>query len=241
MIAILALLACSNQVNVPIVDSTLISSSRQVVLVTTDDWNSITGKLCLLERDSDGPWRSIDGVIPVTVGKNGMARTSGTGDQAKREGDGRAPAGTFTITSAFGYASPDSVSFISMPYIHATDNRLCVDDPKSTHYNHIIDAATIGERDWSSAETMLRDDHMYKWGLVVDYNTSPPMPGKGSCIFLHLWKAPGTGTSGCTAMSEENMIALLKWLDPKKRPVLLQLPRSEYERAAKPHALPALQ
>ncbi|MEJ2489338.1 MAG: hypothetical protein P8Y50_06050 [Sulfurovaceae bacterium] len=50
------------------------------------------------------------------------------------------------------------------------------------------------------------------------------VPLKGSCIFLHIKSIP---TMGCTAMSEEAMLELLKWLDPAKAPILIQAPKGE--------------
>ncbi len=52
----------------------------------------------------------------------------------------------------------------------------------------------------------------------------------GSCIFLHIWEGPGKGTAGCTAMGSLSMEEVLRWLDGEKRPVLVQLPRAEFER-----------
>ncbi len=46
-------------------------------------------------------------------------------------------------------------------------------------------------------------------------------------IFLHLWQAPNRGTAGCTAMGESDMRALMRWLDPTRNPVLIQLPLAE--------------
>jgi hypothetical protein len=41
-------------------------------------------------------------------------------------------------------------------------------------------------------------------------------------------------------MEEASLTELLRWLDPKKRPLLLQLPESEYARRRAEWALPAL-
>ncbi|HEX8292528.1 MAG TPA: hypothetical protein VF570_12275, partial [Pyrinomonadaceae bacterium] len=79
-----------------------------------------------------------------------------------------------------------------------------------------------------------------RWGLFVMHNAAPPAAGRGSCIFLHVWAGPGRGTAGCTAMEEASLTELLRWLDPKKRPLLLQLPESEYARRRTDWRLPAL-
>jgi hypothetical protein len=48
---------------------------------------------------------------------------------------------------------------------------------------------------------MLRQDGRYALGAVVAHNSTPPVPGAGSCIFLHVWESPVTPTAGCTAMA----------------------------------------
>ena len=45
-------------------------------------------------------------------------------------------------------------------------------------------------------------------------------------------------TSGCTAMERERLEELLAWLDPRKSPVLVQLPSHEYARLRAPWDLP---
>ncbi|HEX4641347.1 MAG TPA: L,D-transpeptidase family protein, partial [Chthoniobacterales bacterium] len=57
----------------------------------------------------------------------------------------------------------------------------------------------------------------------------PAKPGAGSCIFLHIWKNSRAATAGCTAMPEQDLVNLLGWLDPKDRPVLVQMPQKEYD------------
>src|SRR5690349_20372804 len=81
----------------------------------------------------------------------------------------------------------------------------------------------VGNFDWKSSEKMLAVGDQYDLGVFVAYNSYPAVPGFGSCIFLHVWKDANTGTSGCTAMSHENLEKVLKWLDPEKNPHLIQM------------------
>ena len=62
----------------------------------------------------------------------------------------------------------------------------------------------------------------------------------GSCIFAHLWKAPGVATSGCTAMAPSTMDTLLAWLRPDRQPVFVLLPASEYRRLQGAWQLPRI-
>jgi L,D-peptidoglycan transpeptidase YkuD (ErfK/YbiS/YcfS/YnhG family) len=71
----------------------------------------------------------------------------------------------------------------------------------------------------SSYEVMRRDDDLYKYGIIVEYNTDPVIKGYGSAIFFHLWRGKEAPTEGCVALSEENLTRILRWLNPEARPL----------------------
>jgi L,D-peptidoglycan transpeptidase YkuD (ErfK/YbiS/YcfS/YnhG family) len=214
-----------------------VNGARQLLVVTTEGWDTVPGTLLRFERAAPGAaWRQAGAPVAVVVGRSGLgwgrglhAATPAAGDPVKREGDGRAPAGVFRIGSAFGYATASSVRWIRMPYIHSTDTFRCVDDVKSAYYNQVVDSAGV-RKDWSgTVERMRLSDGQYRLGAIVEHNWGDQTrPGDGSCIFLHVWKGPGQGTAGCTAMTEASITEVLRWLDPDAAPVLVQLPRAEY-------------
>jgi L,D-peptidoglycan transpeptidase YkuD (ErfK/YbiS/YcfS/YnhG family) len=68
---------------------------------------------------------------------------------------------------------------------------------------------------------MKRDDNLYKYGIIIEYNTDPVIKGSGSAIFLHVWKGEGIHTAGCVAISEENILKILDWLDPAATPLII--------------------
>ncbi len=119
-----------------------------------------------------------------------------------------------------------------MPYKYLTTAIECVDDVNSGSYNQIMAKDSAAKVDWNSSEQMRRSDDQYLWGIVVDHNANPPQSGSGSCIFMHIWHSPESGTAGCTAMERKNLEAILFWLDPAKKPALIQSPESEYHRLA---------
>jgi D-alanyl-D-alanine dipeptidase len=216
--------------------------SLQMIVVTTSTWNSANGTAERWERKKVGDkWHRLGDAFPIAVGRNGLAWGRGLHDATgysgpvKQEGDGKAPAGIFPLTAAFGYSSRSQTQ---LPYVQATDNLVCVDDPKSSHYNQLLMVYSNTERDWNSAEQMLRTDDQYKSGVVVAHNTSPVQPGAGSCIFLHSWKRMGEGTAGCTAMDPLNVELLASWLNEDKHPVLVQLPIDVYFANQKTWGLP---
>ena len=214
----------------------------QCLVVTTPSWSSSKGKLVLFERDANSAWHQHGTQIRVLVGRAGLAwgrgllNPSALPGPIKIEGDDKAPAGIFRLCCVFGYAREAS---IKMPYLALSENVVAIDDPRSRYYNQLIDKSKIKNRDWRSAEKMILADDRYKWGVFVEHNL-PPKPGAGSCIFLHVWKDPATATSGCTAMSENNLVKIIHWLNPARHPLLVQLPEAAYRKLRAKWDLPAL-
>lgn len=223
----------------------VLDGSRQILVVTTREWSADQGRLERYERKAPGrPWTRVGQPFTVTVGKNGLgwglgvvAAPAQSGDPIKKEGDGKAPAGLFRLGTAFGY-SPGKYPGSKMPYLPLTSSVECPDDPASSQYNTLVDRSRA-KPDWNSSEQMLRPDTLYQWGIFVEHNTGPARPGAGSCIFLHIWRGEGRPTVGCTAMSPEQMEEMLSWLDPGKKPLLVQLPEAEYQRLQAAWGLPA--
>lgn len=224
-----------------------VSDALQAVVVTTPTWNSVKGEARLFERDqANGDWKAVGDSFPVVVGKNGLAwdeRLAGEmkirAASFKREGDGKAPAGIFNLTSAFGSAA--KTAGIKLPYTKLEEWTECVDDAKSSHYNRIVDRMRVGVFDWESSEKMLSVGEQYELGVFVAYNSNPVRKGDGSCIFLHIWKNNESGTAGCTAMSRGDMTRIAEWLAPNKKPVLIQLTADDYQTFQKQWKLPKIQ
>ena len=231
------------------------AGSTQLIVVTTSNWGAVTGQLQRFERVHES-WRSFGEPIPIVVGRNGMGWGIGlvaaddpnvrlASDPVKKEGDGNSPAGIFDLGTAFGY-SAQPLPGLNLPYLALTESIECVDDVNSKYYNRIVDRSAVNA-DWNSSEHMRDTGESYRWGIVVDFNGTiaersqkVPVPGGGSCVFLHIWHDRSQGTAGCTAMSQKNLETLLTWLDPKRRPLLLQLPMPAYERMTDRWNLPKL-
>ncbi len=212
------------------------SDARQLVLVTTPTWDATQGTLHTYERER-GAWREVGAGVPITVGRNGSAwglglHSAQTDGPQKKEGDGRAPAGVFAIGQAFGYAADADTA---LPYAAMQASNWCMDVVDSPLYNRIVDAKVVGDAAvQGSTEPMRLDihakgDQRYRSGFVIEHNARG-VKGAGSCIFAHLWKAPGETTAGCTAMAPESMQRLYAWLAPGKRPVFALLPETEVAR-----------
>ena len=183
--------------------------SGQLLLALPLRARSSQGVLYAFDR-SENVLRPHAGPVQTMLGRNGFA-----GPGEKREGDGRSPAGLFPLEFAFGYAPAMDTR---MPYRQAADDDLWVDDGRSPDYNQWV---RRGESSAASFEEMKRSDNLYRHGLVVGYNRMPVAPGLGSAIFVHVWRQDGSATAGCIAMAEPDLVSLLAWLDPVKKPVIL--------------------
>ena len=222
------------------------AESRQLVLSIGEGWDAPSARVRRYERGTAaGPWQAVGADVPASLGRRGLAWGLGlhsgklqapTDGPTKREGDGKSPAGVFDLRLATGYAAT-APSGTRLPYRVATRTLRCVDDTASAFYNQLADEAQV-KKDWSSAEDMRRPDDLYRLVVWVGHNDAPVEAGGGSCIFFHLRASATATTAGCTAFDTAPMEALLRWLDPKQRPVLVQLPEPAYRGLATAWGLP---
>jgi L,D-peptidoglycan transpeptidase YkuD (ErfK/YbiS/YcfS/YnhG family) len=183
-----------------------VGGAKQVLLVSGI---SPEGYLARVEAwELDGGWRPVLTDIAATIGKNGFIEA-----KDKTEGDKYTPKGVYRLGLVFG---SQPVVATAMPYLELKNNHCWVDDPMSSEYNRLVSNPPAS----GSYEKMLREDGLYKYGIVVEYNTSPVVTGKGSAIFVHLWRGPKEPTSGCLAMAESNLLRILAWLRPEQQPAV---------------------
>jgi D-alanyl-D-alanine dipeptidase len=145
------------------------------------------------------------------------------GTRRKVEGDLCAPAGVFLLGTSFGGASREEKRWLRFPYLPLTATTEAIDDPASRYYNRIVDRAQIARPDWQSSEHMA-SIAVYEFGIEIAHNPEH-VARAGSCIFIHLWPEGKSGTAGCTALHRADLLELLRWIDSKKHPVLVQLPK----------------
>lgn len=232
----------------PVVAGTPLHGADQLVVVTSEGWDSTQGRLQAYARTRSG-WKAEGAPFDVALGRSGSAWGLGLHDAdidttapQKREGDGRSPAGVFALGTAFGYAAQADTRW---PWQPMHESSYCMDVPDSPYYNRIVDADNVGaDAVEGSTEPMRLDLHKngdirYQQGFVIAHNPRN-VPGQGSCIFAHLWRTPGEATAGCTAMTAAHMQALLAWLDPRQSPRFVLLPRAAYARLQDAWQLPAL-
>ena len=187
-----------------------IGESAQILLVIDNSsFFSTKTNVYAMEKRGD-KWQMAFEPFNAVIGVNGFAA-----EGEKKEGDGKTPFGIYPLKMTFGYDAPIGTK---MPYRQALDDDVWVDDPQADDYNRWVKKS---ETHAASYEIMKRDDNLYKYGIVIEYNTSPVIKGNGSAIFLHIWKGESVPTAGCVAVSEENIFKILQWLDPAASPLII--------------------
>ncbi|MGY2063994.1 L,D-transpeptidase family protein [Blastococcus sp. SYSU DS0619] len=179
--------------------------SRQVVTVVAPSSRSTSAQLTAWELGPAG-WTPVLGPVTARIGSSGVGAASETST--------RTPAGTYTLTEAFGRAGNPGTA---LPYRVVDGDDWWVSDVQSPRYNQYAECAR-GTCDFAEAASEnLADELAYAHAVVIDYNGAGT-PGAGSAFFLHL--SNGAPTAGCVAVDAGSLTALLRWLDPAARPLI---------------------
>ena len=130
----------------------------------------------------------------------------------KREGDGASPAGVFPLLQV--YYRPDRLAApaTGLPLIPLQPNHGWVDEPADPNYNRLITLPYPAHH-----EQMWRADRLYDLVVLIGYNTDPPVPGRGSAIFLHVARPDFAPTDGCIAVAPDVLLSLMPLLGPGSR------------------------
>jgi len=181
-----------------------IGSARQVIAVVAGGYGTGTATVSAYDRGASG-WKQVFGPWFAYIGRNGVAPIG-----AKREGDGRTPSGVFGFDFMFGVGADPGVRF---PFRRVTGSNIVWDDDSSSaNYNEWID--TNVAQAGADPEPM-DSTPSYLYGAVIAYNDART-PGLGSAIFLHV--SHGSSTAGCVSLPVDQLLALLRWLDPARSP-----------------------
>ena len=134
--------------------------------------------------------------IQCAIGLNGLT-------EGKKEGDLSTPIGIFHFDKIFYRADRLGNKKFILDSSKISKNDGWCDDQKSDLYNQHIQFPFQ-----ESAEHLYRDDDIYDIVCVLNYNTSPIIPGRGSAIFLHIAKPGFLGTEGCVAIEKKELIKI---------------------------------
>lgn len=124
-----------------------------------------------------------------------------------REGDEKTPLGDYMLRFGLYRADrlPEPKGGLTFRPLREDDGWCdAVNDPA---YNRFIRLPYP-----ASHEKLWREDGAYDVILVMSHNDSPPKPGLGSAVFIHVAQADDRKTLGCVALEPEAMIKLLPCL-----------------------------
>lgn len=146
--------------------------------------------------------------FPVSNGRGGMAHD-------KREGDQATPVGIWRLTGG-GYRADRGRRPDAPLWLEPLGPRdLWSDDPAAAEYNHPVRAPYA-----PSHERLFRGDRLYDIVLFTDWNWPEAQPGRGSAIFVHLWRRPRYPTAGCIAFRRDHLEWILARWRPRSRIVV---------------------
>jgi len=149
----------------PQLPTTLPSNVRQLLITTTSGWNSHRGQLWVFHKPQAGSnWQPalFAKPIPVLLGRKGLAWGRGSllspVGPVKKERDGRAPAGCFSIGKLYGY-SPRPPTGSTLPYHQVGQWDAWPDDPGNPFYNrHVVINPRQGIPSWFEKQKMRHGD-----------------------------------------------------------------------------------
>ena len=143
--------------------------------------------------------------LRCSIGKRGIS-------SKKREGDYKTPRGNYKFKYILYRKDRISNLQSNLKKIIIKKNFGWCDDPKSKHYNQLVNLPFK-----YSAERLWLKENTYDIILVINYNLNPIIKFKGSAIFLHITKKKYQTTKGCIAISKKNLKFLISKINRKTK------------------------
>jgi L,D-peptidoglycan transpeptidase YkuD (ErfK/YbiS/YcfS/YnhG family) len=214
-----------------------ISDSRQVIVVVGKSRTTSYATAYTYQKGSDGIWRAKFAAMPARNGWAGWVWGS-----QRVQNTGTSPMGTYRITTGFGLKTNPGTK---IPYRLVDGNDYWVGDRYDPRTYNLFEPYASAKRTWrvSQAERLATYPTQYEYAAMIDFNrpaassvtwnstyseyvTSRPVnTTRGSAIFLHI---NGAGsTAGCVSLGRTNLITVLKWLDPVKKPRIVMAPLAD--------------
>jgi L,D-peptidoglycan transpeptidase YkuD (ErfK/YbiS/YcfS/YnhG family) len=164
---------------------------------------------------SGGGWRKVGPAVHAYLGSDGLTNTMSEFVSAT-------PTGSYTLTQAFGRnADPGT----ALPYFRTTPADWWISQASSVYNTHQrctsgTDGNGCGYR--APSEHLYYETPYYNYAVVIDYNTrnaGPVRPNAGSAVFLHV--TVGQPTQGCVSIAEDQLLRIMRWLQPSAHPRIL--------------------
>jgi L,D-peptidoglycan transpeptidase YkuD (ErfK/YbiS/YcfS/YnhG family) len=220
---------------------THLGDARQLIVVAGESATSSYSTLRTYEKQPNGVWAEKFAAMPARNGYAGWAEAS-----RRIQDTGTTPWGTFTVTDAFGLkANPGT----KIRYRAADGDDYWVGDQQDPQTYNLVQPSAPATRTWrtSESEKLAGYPTQYEYAAVIDFNRPDPAtvtwnaslgeyvtsrPANvaiGSAIFLHV---NGAGsTAGCVSLARADLLSVLRWLDPARRPRIVMAPLANLPQA----------
>jgi L,D-peptidoglycan transpeptidase YkuD (ErfK/YbiS/YcfS/YnhG family) len=184
----------------------------QYVTVSAPSSTSTYATVEAWARQADGRYKRVAYFPSARIGAQGMGPTSET--------QSRTPTGQFLLSQAFGVKPNPGVT---TTYFQVDRNDVWTGSTGSVINQHQRCAPGTCPSSYGAFERLSNYPGPYAYGVFIGYNADPPwgtgaVRGAGSAFFLHVKNAYATG--GCVAVSESQMVWLLRWFRSAARPTI---------------------
>ncbi|WP_127782407.1 L,D-transpeptidase family protein [Rhodococcus sp. X156] len=178
-------------------------NADQVITVVAPWRGASTATVTAWNRTPTG-WTQVYGPVPANIGPNGIGQAS--------EYTNLTPEGAYPLTQAFGrQANPGT----RLPYFTTGWWDWWDSNVNSPTYNtHVVQQNSPG----GASENLFGAGAVYDYAVTIGYNAAR-VRGAGSAFFLHV--SNGQPTAGCVAVHRDDLVNLLRWLDPGARPAIV--------------------
>ncbi len=193
------------------------ADATELIVVSSPTYDPPNGIATLRTYERANPWSPWTEVFPAWGAETGVGHLR----NVRREGDGSTPTGVFDIGTTM-YGNDANPGGLHEAYHHLVCGDWWDEDPWSGLYNrfvHVACGTTPSFAPWS--EALWTESVAYPYFAVLETNNDPIVGGAkapGSGIFLHSWI--GEPTQGCVALHRPDLLAVLRWLNPRDHPVI---------------------
>jgi len=153
---------------------------------------------------SEGAFRTPTDTCRAALGKGGVKP-----ETDKVEGDGATPLGLYTLRRVLYRRDRGEAPATALPVRAINSDDGWCDAPEDPAYNRPVRLPYP-----ASCEDMIRSDELYDIVVVLSHNDDPPLPGKGSAVFLHCAKPDYSPTLGCVALARADLEQVLAKAKP---------------------------
>jgi L,D-peptidoglycan transpeptidase YkuD (ErfK/YbiS/YcfS/YnhG family) len=216
---------------------THVGDAQQLLVVAGESRTSTYATLRAFWKKSDGSWAQ---AMPSMAARNGYGGWVKAADRV--QDTGTTPSGTFPLAKAYG-AQVDPGT--RLPYRRFDSNDYWSGDQQDPKTYNLFQSSASANRTWRTgeAERLAAYPTQYEYFVSVEFNTpaastirydsarsqyytTRPVNTKlGNAIFLHVNGKGSTG--GCVSLRRSDLISVLRWLDPAKKPRIVMAPLSD--------------